>query len=136
MSFRITGLGTAVPRERITQDDAARLAIELAGTNHNHAQAIQTLYRKTGVRKRHSALVTSSTNGRPATQSFFPVASDRFDRGPTTADRMRAYEHDAINLAAQAAAQALDDSNTARDEISHLVTVSCTGFTRRASTLD
>ncbi len=88
MSFYITGMGTAVPSELITQDDAARLAVELAGTSCNHGPAMQTLYRKTGVRKRHSALVTSSTNGQPATQSFFPVAANPDDRGPTTEQRM------------------------------------------------
>jgi predicted naringenin-chalcone synthase len=128
MTFHISGIGTAVPRELITQDDAARLAIELAGQMECHAPAIQTLYRKTGVRKRHSTLITSSTNGQPATQTFFPIAADAGDRGPTTGDRMRRYEQAAIDLATQAARVALWDSNTAPDEIAHLVTVSCTGF--------
>jgi predicted naringenin-chalcone synthase len=128
MSFRISGIGTAVPSELITQDDAARLAIELAGQGECHAPAIQTLYRKTGVRKRHSTLITSSTNGRPATQTFFPVATDAGDRGPTTSDRMRRYEQASLELASEAARVALNESNTAPDEIAHLVTVSCTGF--------
>jgi predicted naringenin-chalcone synthase len=128
MSFRISGIGTAVPSELITQDDAARLAIELAGQGECHAPAIQTLYRKTGVRKRHSTLITSSTNGRPATQTFFPIATDPSDRGPTTGDRMRRYEDAALDLAVQAARVALDESNTSPHEIVHLVTVSCTGF--------
>jgi predicted naringenin-chalcone synthase len=128
MSFRISGVGTAVPRELITQDDAARLAIELAGQVECHAPAIQTLYRKTGVRKRHSTLINSSTNGQPATQTFFPIATDPGDRGPTTGDRMRRYEQAALDLATQAARVALCGSNTAPDEIAHLVTVSCTGF--------
>jgi predicted naringenin-chalcone synthase len=128
MSFRITGIGTAVPRELITQDDAARLAIELAGQAEGRAPAIQTLYRKTGVRKRHSTVINTSTNGQPATQTFFPIAINSGDRGPTTGDRMRCYEHAATDLAAQAARVALRKSNTAREEIAHLVTVSCTGF--------
>src|SRR3954463_380438 len=128
MSFYISGVGTAVPSQLITQDDAARLAIELAGQGEMHAPAIQALYRKTGVRKRHSTLITSSTNGRPATQTFFPIATDPGDRGPTTGDRMRRYERAALDLAAEAARVALDDSNTAPDEIAHLITVSCTGF--------
>jgi predicted naringenin-chalcone synthase len=127
MSFRIIGVGAAVPHELITQDDAARLAIELTGRDC-HSPAIQTLYRKTGVRKRHSTLIITSTNGEPATQSFFPVASEVDDKGPTTGDRMRCYERDALDLAARAAEVALRDSNTSPDEIAHLVTVSCTGF--------
>jgi predicted naringenin-chalcone synthase len=41
---------------------------------------------------------------------------------------MRRYEHAALDLAAQAARIALNNSNTAPNEIAHLVTVSCTGF--------
>src|SRR3954467_3043374 len=119
MSFRIIGIGTAVPRELIKQDDAARLAVELGGQIDSHALAIRTLYRKTGVRKRHSTLINSSTNGQPATQSFFPVAIDSKDRGPTTGDRMRRYEQSALDLAAQAGRVALSKSATASEEIAH-----------------
>jgi predicted naringenin-chalcone synthase len=128
MSFFISGLGTAVPRELITQDDAARLAVELAGASCIHGPAMQTLYRKTGVSKRHSTLITSSTNGQPATQSFFPVAANSDDRGPTTGTRMRYYESAALELAERAALVAMSDNDTSPSEISHLVTVSCTGF--------
>ena len=128
MSFCITGVGTAVPRELITQEDAARLAVELAATPPNQKSAIHALYRRAGVKKRHSSIVTSSTNGRPAAQSFFPVAADVHDRGPTTDMRMRCYESYALGLAERAASDALSSSNTAPEEITHLVTVSCTGF--------
>ena len=128
MSFCITGMGTAVPREMIAQDDAAHLALELAGVSCSHGPAIQTLYRKAGVKKRHSAVLTSSTNGQPAAQSFFSVAADSNDRGPTTGDRMRHYESVALELAAKAARDALRESDTRPHEVSHLVTVSCTGF--------
>lgn len=128
MTFLISGLGTAVPRELIRQDDAARLAIELAGPSCRHALAMQKLYRKTGVHKRHSTLITTSTNGQPATQSFFPIATASTDRGPTTQTRMRQYESTALELAAEAAAAAMQNSGTSSNEIAHLVTVSCTGF--------
>ncbi len=135
MSFRIAGVGTAVPREMITQDDAAQLAIDLAGNGKEVAATVQTLYRRAGVRKRHSALILSSTNGRPATQSFFRPATNSQDRGPTTGDRMRCYEDSALELAARAANAALCESQTPPNEIDHLVTVSCTGFQRQASML-
>jgi predicted naringenin-chalcone synthase len=128
MNFCIDSVGTAIPSNSITQDDAARLAIELAADGDGRAATVQALYRRTGVRKRHSALITSSTNGRPATQSFFPVACDVGDRGPTTQDRMRCYEEEALDLAASAAFTALFKSDTAPEQIDHLVTVSCTGF--------
>jgi len=128
MSFHIAGIGTAVPRELVTQDDAARLAVELTSSGGQHTAAIPALYRRTGVHKRHSVLLTASTNGAPAEQSFYPVADDEHDRGPTTAARMRRYEDDAVDLAVLAAGDALDRAEWRADEIAHLVTVSCSGF--------
>src|SRR3954451_24557731 len=128
MSFFISGLGTAAPSELITQDDAARLAVELMGGYGGHGAAMKTLYRKAGVHKRHSTLITTSTNGQPATQSFFPIATHDEDRGPTTDARMRQYDSCAIELVLRASENALHDSGTTPDEICHLVTVSCTGF--------
>jgi len=50
------------------------------------------------------------------------------DHGPTTGDRMRRYELDALELATRAADDALGHAGWAADSISHLVTVSCSGF--------
>jgi predicted naringenin-chalcone synthase len=128
MTFHITGIGTALPKELITQDDAARLAVELAGSFKSESSAVHALYRKAGVKKRHSTIITSSTNGKPASQDFFPIAEHPASRGPTTGERMRRYEDKAIELATSSATAALCDATTLPNEISHLVTVSCTGF--------
>jgi predicted naringenin-chalcone synthase len=128
MAFQLDGIGTAVPRELVTQEDAARLALELCGSAYSQAATIPVLYRRAGVRKRHSVVLTSSTNGQPAQQSFFSVAADRHDRGPSTAQRMRRYETDALELACQAVNEALDAAGCQPHDISDLVTVSCSGF--------
>jgi len=128
MSFHIAGLGTAVPCEMITQEDAARLAVELCGIGSSHTTTIPALYRRTGVRTRHCVVLSSSTNGLPAEQSFYPVAANAADRGPTTAMRMRRYEADAVGLAVEAARGALSEARWSANQISQLVTVSCSGF--------
>lgn len=48
--------------------------------------------------------------------------------GPTTGQRMRFYAERAVPLAARAAKQALDRAVVAAESITHLITVSCTGF--------
>ena len=58
---------------------------------------------------------------------FLPTASPE-DQGPTTAQRMAIYTKEAGVLAKQAAARALKDAGTPASAITHLVTVSCTGF--------
>jgi len=128
MSIRIVGIGTAVPAGTISQRDTARLALELSMPDPKLAASLPGLYENTQIQTRHSVLVDTSTNGRPATQSFFPAATTPGDRGPTTLPRMQRYEADAADLASQAAAAALAAADCRADEVGHLVTVSCSGF--------
>ena len=128
MSFEIIGVGTAVPDGQVTQEDAARLAVAASGEHFNWAATLPTLYGHTQIRTRHSVLISSSSNGRPATQSFFPMAKNAGDRGPTTAARIERYEANAANLAARAVEAAIENASCSAQDISHLVTVSCSGF--------
>lgn len=124
----IVGWGTAVPPGRVTQDDAAQHAVTHWGAVHEQGKTIGALYRRSGVKSRHSVLVDSSTNGEPAKQSFYRVAESATDRGPTTHERMLRYEADALDLAEPAARAAMDDAGIGADAVTHLVTVSCSGF--------
>ncbi len=128
MSFEILGIGLSVPDEHIEQSDAAVLAQQLCGDGGDHSRAIGAIYRRTHVDKRHSVLLESSTNGEPACQSFYAPAISTIDRGPSTSDRMAQYAAKAGPLATQAAQPALEQANIEPSQITHLVTVSCTGF--------
>jgi predicted naringenin-chalcone synthase len=128
MTFQITGLGTAAPEEFITQEGMVEFTLAHLGAMIERPAQVQALFRRAGVRTRHSVLLNSSTNGEPARQSFYSVAVDAEDRGPTTAARMRRFESDVVQLAARAAQTALDDARTGPETISHLVTVSCSGL--------
>jgi predicted naringenin-chalcone synthase len=128
MEVRILGVGTAVPNGVVSQHDAARLALETCVHDRQMAAALPALYEHTQIQTRHSVLVDSSSNGQPATQSFFPAVNGPGDRGPTTATRMRRYEAEAAELAALAVGSALENAGCDADEITHLVTVSCSGF--------
>jgi predicted naringenin-chalcone synthase len=121
------GIGTALPDCVIEQDDAAELASSLCCTTADEKRSLAVLYRRAGVRARRSVVLDSSSNGRPACQSFYPKQG-RGGLGPTTADRMSRYEREAAPLAIRAARAALQDANVAAAEVTHLVTVSCSGF--------
>jgi predicted naringenin-chalcone synthase len=73
-------------------------------------------------------LVEASSNGSPAKQSFYPVAEDSRDFGPTTGARMLQYEAGALSLAMAASQRALADASVRGEEVTHLITVSCSGF--------
>ncbi len=61
-------------------------------------------------------------------KSFYLPRNTPDDRGPTTAARMQRYAVEAPLLALTAARRALAAANTSPDAITHLITVSCTGF--------
>lgn len=128
MSFHIHGIGSASPPHAISQDHAVQLAGAFGCVSEEQRRQLRALYRVTKVRKRHSVLLDSdSRDGFPA-HTFFSAMQHDHDRGPTTAARMARYETDAPPLAATAAAAALDDAGWTADTVTHVVTVSCTGF--------
>lgn len=127
MSFEIRAIGLATPPHRIEQSEAAEIAATLIGATDRERDLWRALYRRSGVRTRHSVLLASSTGGSEPRQTFYgPKAAS--ERGPTTAARMAEYERAANDLAAAAAGRALDRSGQSAGELTHLVTVSCSGF--------
>lgn len=131
-NFRLLGIGTALPRHSISQQGAATFAatvIEHGSANGSNVPAVvQGLYRRAGVQSRHSVLLESSSDVEATAERFYHRASSPADRGPGTAQRMSRYELEAPHIAQQAAEAALRASNLEPDAITHLVTVSCSGF--------
>jgi len=117
---RIVEIGLAVPERAVSQSTFAEWAQDVSKFKGRGERLIPSLYMRSGVDKRHSVLL----EGEPVRQFFFAPAQDADDRGPTTADRMWRFERDATPLALRAAHAALGDERA----ITHLVTVSCSGF--------
>jgi prepilin-type processing-associated H-X9-DG protein len=128
MSLCIKGLGTAVPRHCIAQEDLAEVAGRFCGLNDKQRRMLPTLYRHAGVQKRHSVVLASPSNRDAAGQSFYQSVEIGGPNGPSTADRMRVYAECATPLAADACRRALAAAQMGPEEITHLVTVSCSGF--------
>jgi len=128
MTLRLAGIGTALPEHAIRQQDAAEAAKAFCVVGADQQRLMSVLYRRTGVRSRHSVLLNASTDGVLDRQEFYAPARDADDRGPTTATRMQRFEADATELAFRASRSALDNAGVAAREITHLVSVSCSGF--------
>lgn len=126
--FVIAGLGTALPKHSMSQGDAAAVAQHLCGADSQQNRALSVLYRNTGVKTRYSVLLETSTSGAPVQQSFFRPATSKCDLGPPTSARMARYEIEAAVLAARASAAALKYAGLQPNSVTHLVTVSCSGF--------
>jgi predicted naringenin-chalcone synthase len=128
MRLLLAGFGTAVPEHAMAQTDAAEVGARFAALNPKRAGTVRAIYRKSGVRKRHSVLLERADGAPFGRQSFYEEAVSRDDPGPSTELRMRRYEADAPVLAEAAARAALRDAELEAKELTHIVTVSCTGF--------
>jgi predicted naringenin-chalcone synthase len=132
MTFAILGLGTATPPTVIDQGEALRVARSLCCRTEEQATWLPTMYGNTGIATRHlafsPALVRDVLEGTRHSGSVFLPTGEPDDRGPTTAERMRHYAELAPPLAVRASRDALTRSGLPARDITHLVTVSCTGF--------
>lgn len=124
----ITGLGTAIPEHKISQTDAYDATQHLCCDSDEHRRVMGLIYEGAGVETRGTVLL-QGTNGIPnIEEGFFRQRSDEEDRGPTTGDRMEKYEEYALALASESSRAALKRSRQDVSDITHLVTVSCSGF--------
>lgn len=126
MSLTILGLGTALPPHRLTQGDAATIAARVALPEADPAPSkrrlLDTLHRRSGVARRHIVLEDLTGESADQERGFFGTTN------PGTGDRMRRYRQEAPPLALRAVRAALEQAQVPPERITHLITVSCTGF--------
>ena len=128
MTMIITGLGTAVPEVSITQTAAYDATQQLCCETDEHRRVMELLYQGAGVEARGTVLLREAAEMEVASSLFFRPRSDGDDYGPTTRDRMEKFEQHAITLAIQSSERAIAQADVDLSEITHLVTVSCSGF--------
>lgn len=136
MSLAVLGIGTAVPATRLSQEESETITRIIACLDADRAASLHALYRQSGVAHRHICIAREVVDdvfaGTEHTGSpFLPkrrLNEQGEDHGPTTRERMDHYETAALPLAEAASRQALADSGLRPTDITHLVTVSCTGF--------
>jgi predicted naringenin-chalcone synthase len=119
----ILGIGTAVPDYRLDQADTAQRLTQALRDHPDSARWAKRIFKQCGVETRYTCepnLLESAENCRYFSQtSNQPV--------PTTADRMGTYKREAVPLGLKAARRALRDGQVDPSEVTHLITVSCTG---------
>ncbi|MEM7229170.1 MAG: type III polyketide synthase [Planctomycetota bacterium] len=130
MSAHIHTIGIAVPTPRLDQQDALAHATARCSSDRRQERLLSTTYRRSGVDQRHVLIADR------AWDDLFAVPVTATDFGPTTSDRMHAYAAHADGLAFDACQRALRDSPISAHEVTHLVTVSCTGFSAPGADID
>lgn len=122
MSARLLGIGTACPDGGLTQEQALDALLRLTPQHAAKRSALGALFRRTEVVYRHSSLLSADVDRPP----FVPDLVE--PRGPGTAARMAAFDVAAPPLAIAAARTALGDAAADPATITHLISVTCTGF--------
>ncbi|MBA4191691.1 MAG: type III polyketide synthase [Planctomycetaceae bacterium] len=132
MSFAIHGIGTAHPPEYLTPEEGLGVARFMAGPDVRTSTWLGPVYANSGNNRRYlviaGAVVRDILNGTRLTESPFIPTPANDGVGPTTGERMRVYAEFAGPLALRAAITAMAEAKYHGEEITHLVTVSCTGF--------
>lgn len=119
----ILGIGTSVPEYRLDQGETAQRMAEALSDHPNSARWARRLFKHCGVETRYTCepnLLESPENCRYVSRPSNPLV-------PSTAERMETYKRESVPLGLQAARKALLDGQVDSSEVTHLITVSCTG---------
>lgn len=117
MAFTIVGTGSAAPEHTLGVDLAVEMAQRLCCETPKQARLAEVAYRRSGVAERQTCV--------PGTEAY---QWEDQPHGPTLAERMRLYETHAGPLAIRSAIAACEQGEIDPQRVTHLVTVSCTGF--------
>jgi predicted naringenin-chalcone synthase len=124
----ILGIGTAAPPP-LQQEQIAEMAAGLTCRTDQQSAWLHHVFARSGIKTRGSVLTMDPKGtGVESLQAFYPPPRSPQDMGPTTTVRMARYAAEAPPLAQAACLRALDHAQTAASAITHLITVSCTGF--------
>jgi alpha-pyrone synthase len=119
----ITSIGLATPAHRFSQTQIAQFMAQATQCNETDARKLNILYHKTNISYRHSVLADYGLP--PESFTFYPP-NRLLEPFPDVTARMKAYQLEAPILATQAALQCIGTNGS--QNITHLITVSCTGM--------
>ena len=129
----ISSIATANPSHKYTQNELVQFMAGAHGAINGSEVKLKALYRATGIKHRYSVL---SDYGKDVRDFDFYPQNEQLEPFPDTASRMTLYKREALSLSMEAAERCLDARpELRRSDISHLITVSCTGFYEQQSTI-
>lgn len=120
---KIVSIGTAVPQYRHEQQKIFEFMSRVYAINETEKRKLRFIYKHSGIETRYSVLPDYSL---PAGQwQFFP-ASENLEPFPSLEKRMKCYREHAAPLCLKAIEDCLKKQRA--ENITHLITVSCTGM--------
>lgn len=121
---QIRSIGTAVPQFKHQQDDILRFMSRIYAFNEKERRTLKYLYHQSGITSRYSVL--SDYSEEPASWTFYPPA-ENLEPFPSLEERMKVFNLHAVGLSGLAIRDCLENQMDIKD-ITHLITVTCTGL--------
>ncbi len=123
---KIISIATSLPAFKHSQDDLFSFADKVYSKNESDSRKLKFLYRQSGISNRYSVIPDYSSAG-DAEQNRFYDAHDMNNSFPGIEKRMEWYNHHAVGISVEAIEKCIE-GKIEKDEITHLITVSCTGM--------
>ena len=122
MTAFINHIGTALPPHLTDQSQIADFMVSHLRLDKREEKKLRVLYRASGIKQRYSVLrdFGENLNGK----SFFKEDA----KFPSAKPRMLVYQNHAIHLAMEACQKVMAEADIEKNEITHLIAVSCTGM--------
>ncbi len=120
---KILSIGTAVPACKHKQEDIIDFMQRVYALNETDQRKLKFLYRQGGIDTRYSVIPDYSL---PASAWQFYPPTENLEPFPDLEQRMQWYQRYAARLSLQAIEKCVE--NFSGNEITHLITVSCTGM--------
>ncbi|MCE7994881.1 MAG: type III polyketide synthase [Roseivirga sp.] len=122
----IQSIGTALPENSIDQRRIAEFMSQAHGFDSDRKNKLLALYRASGISQRHSVIADYSSLDQKR-WTFYPHSKD-LRPFPSTGERSKLYRKHALNLSLRAIENCLEKLPISNQEITHIITVSCTGM--------
>src|SRR3982750_1161818 len=123
-SSQIKSIGIAVPEFKHQQNDILRFMSRIYAFNEKERRTLKYLYHQSGIQSRYSVL--SDYSKEPAGRTFYPPA-ENLEPFPSLEERMKIFNRHAVHISAAAIRNCLENEMD-KQEITHLITVTCTGL--------
>jgi alpha-pyrone synthase len=125
MKSYICAIGTATPIHKIPQMQVADFMAQALQFGEQDTRKLKALYRVSGISQRYSVLEDYTRQNGDFT--FYPNTPD-LEPFPTVQQRMEVYRTHALDLSEKAVRECLTQTDASLTELTHLITVSCTGM--------
>lgn len=131
MAVTLRALEVAVPDTILVQEEVREVFASQPGISRLATRLVSATFNASGIERRHSAVTEMDLLERPETaeapQFFDPTSRQILN--PSTGARNEVYVREASRLYVDAAAAALDAAEGLdKTDVTHVITVSCTGF--------